>query len=125
MRCPLRIREILREAAAKETTVPPVQLPLSIPGGPLREIRGPGIFCPLLEPLRASEIRSVPIAVVSPRKCGAVARHAMGRIWVTARAVVAAPGAEPTLDTVVMVARVAVLQVVGFTPVHHLRPDEA
>ena len=125
MRCPLRIREILREAAAKETTVPPVQLPLSIPGGPLREIREPGIFCPLLEPLRASELRSVPIAVEPPRKCGAVARHAMGRKWVSAPAVVAAPVAEPTLDTVAFEARVAKLQVGRFGPMHNLPPDEA
>ena len=49
----------------------------------------------------------------------------MGHIWATDRAGVAAPGAEPTLDIVVFVASVAVLQVVGPLPTHHLRPDEA
>ena len=49
----------------------------------------------------------------------------MGHISVTARAVVAAPKAEPTLATVVFEARVAVLQVVAALPVHHRRPDEA
>ena len=119
----MRSRELVREVARKQTIVPPVQLLLSLPGGPLLEIRVP--VCPLLEPLRASELRSVPIAVESPRKCGAVARHAMGRKWVTAPAVVAAPVAEPTLDTVVSEARVAVLQVGRFGPMHNLPPDEA
>ena len=123
MRCPLRSRELVREAAGKQTRVPPVQLLLSLPGGPLLEIRVP--VCPLLEPPRASEIRSVPIAVVSPQKCGAVARHAMGLMWVTAPAVVAAPVAEPTLDTVVFEARVAILQVGRFGTMHNLPPDEA
>ena len=49
----------------------------------------------------------------------------MGLMWVTAPAVVAAPVAEPTLDTVVFEAIVAVLQVGLLLPMHNLRPDEA
>ena len=67
----------------------------------------------------------MPIGVELPRKRGAVARHAMGHIWGTALAVVAAPDTEPTLDPVVFKARGAVPQVGGSLPMHNLRPDEA
>ena len=119
----LRRREPTRVVAGKESRVPPVQLLFSLSGGPLLEIRIP--CCPLFEPLGAIELRSVPVEIESPFMCGAVTRHAMGHILVTKRSAVAAPGAEPTLDLVVLEARVAVPQVVGAQPVHHLRPDEA
>ena len=118
----MRARELPREAAFKETREPFVQQGLSAFGVPLREIRVVGF--PLSEPPRRAP-RSVPIGVVFPRFCGAVASQALGLIWVTALAVVAAEAAEPTRDPVEFVASAAVLQVIALHPMHQVRPDEA